>query len=77
VRQGNKTAKQAEWIRFRGAVSGVGRGNKQKGKQNTREVESEQVNKRGERDKCRWTDKRRHNRIDSIQVLQAIFIQVF
>jgi hypothetical protein len=37
VGQGNEMAIRAEWIRFRGADGGVGRGNKQEGKQNVRE----------------------------------------
>jgi hypothetical protein len=36
--QGDKMAYRAIWIRFRGADGGIGRDNKQEGKQNAREV---------------------------------------
>jgi hypothetical protein len=58
VRQGDEKAERAKWIWFWGTVSGVRRGNEQRGKQNAREVESKRANKRGERDEHRWMDKR-------------------
>jgi hypothetical protein len=82
VGQGDEMAIRAEWIRFRGADGGVGRGNEQEGEQNARESSGRRRRREsraseGERKREQTDGWMEHNRIDLIRVLQAIFIQVF